>query len=341
MPKRQRRTVLFALATFAAALTHQATAQTTPPTSTQTSPTAAYPTRPVTLVIPFPAGGATDVLGRTLATKLGAALGQTVVVENRTGAGGTVGAATVAKAASDGYTLLMATSSTHSIGPAINPKIPYDAFKDFAPIAQVATAANVLLVSTTVPVTTAKAFADLLKANPGKYNFGSSGIGTIPHLTAELFKAQAGNVFAVHIPYRGTGLVIPDLMAGQVHFLMDSLVTAAPLVRDGKLRALAVTGAQRGSTLPDVPTFTEAGIPGMDASTWFGLFAPAGTDIAIVRRISDLMGQIVRSPDVTAQLTKLGADPVASTPEQFAQRVRGDFEQWSAMIKRANIKLEP
>lgn len=333
----QRRTAMFTVAILAATLTFNASAQTSAPSSAA----AAYPSRPVTLVIPFPAGGATDVLGRALAVKLGAALGQTVVVENRTGAGGSVGASSVAKAAPDGYTLLMATSSTHSIGPAINPKIPYDAFKDFAPIAQVATAANVLLVSTTVPVTTAKAFADLLKANPGKYNFGSSGIGTIPHLTAELFKAQAGNVFAVHIPYRGTGLVIPDLIAGQVHFLMDSLVTAAPLVRDGKLRALAVTGAQRGSTLPDVPTFTEAGIPGMDASTWFGLFAPAGTDAGIVKRISELMGQIVRSSDVTAQLSKLGADPVASTPEQFAQRVRGDYEQWSATIKRANIKLEP
>jgi tripartite-type tricarboxylate transporter receptor subunit TctC len=337
MPLHQRRIVLFALATLGAALTHQANAQTNLPTN----PTVSYPTRPVTLVIPFPAGGTTDVLGRALATKLSAALGQTVVVDNRTGAGGTVGAASVAKASPDGYTLLMATSSTHSIGPAINPKMPYDAFKDFAPITQVATAANVLLVSTTVPATTTKAFVDLLKANPGKYNFGSSGIGTITHLTAELFKAQAGNVFAVHIPYRGTGLVIPDLIAGQVHFLMDSLVTAAPLVRDGKLRALAVTGAQRSSALPEVPTFTEAGVPGMDASTWFGLFAPAGTDAAIVKRISELMGQIVRSPDVSAQLTKLGADPVASTPEQFAQRVRGDFEQWSATIKRANIKLEP
>jgi tripartite-type tricarboxylate transporter receptor subunit TctC len=300
----------------------------------------AYPNRTVRMVIPFPAGGATDVLGRVLAAKLSTAIGQQVIVENKPGAGGTIGADFVAKATPDGYTILMATSSTHSIGPAINPKIPYDAFKDFAPVAQVATAANVLVVAANNPAQSAKEFAALLKANPGKYNFGSSGIGTIPHLSAELFKAQAGNLFAVHIPYRGTQLVIPDLVSGQIAFLMDSLVTAAPHVRDGKLRALALTGSQRASTLPQVPTFDEAGIKGMDASTWFGIFAPAGTPAAIVGKLNQEINQIVRSPEVVSQLSKLGADPVSGTPEQFGRRVRIDFEQWSATIKRAGIKLD-
>jgi tripartite-type tricarboxylate transporter receptor subunit TctC len=328
-PAPNRRRTLLALAALPAAAR---------PVAAQTG---AWPSRSLRLVVPFPAGGATDVLGRVIAQKLSTALGQPVVVENRPGAGGTIGADAVAKAAPDGYTLLMSTSSTHSIGPALNPKIPYDAQKDFVPIVQVATSPNVLVVGSAFPSQDAKQLAALLKASPGKYNFGSSGIGTIPHLSAELFKWQAGNLFAVHIPYRGTGLVIPDLIAGQVAFLMDSVVTAAPLVRDGKLRALGITGSQRSTALPDVRTFAEQGIAGMDAaSTWFGLFAPAGTPADVVARVNREVNAMLKSPELLERLPKLGADAVGGTSEAFARQVRGDYEKWAAVIRRAGIKPE-
>ena len=300
----------------------------------------AWPTRPIRMVIPFPAGGATDVLGRVVAQRLSAGLGQQVIVENRPGAGGTIGADAVAKAAPDGYTILMSTSSTHSIGPALNARMPYDAQKDFVPVAHVATAPNVLVVGAAFPASDARQMVALLKANPGRYNFGSSGIGTIPHLSAELFKAQGGNLFAVHIPYRGTGLVIPDLIAGEIAFLMDSVVSAAPHVRDGKLKALAVTGRTRSGAMPEVPTFAEQGIAGMDAATWFGLFVPAGTAAPIVQRLNEEANAMLKSPEVIDRLSKLGADPAGGSPEAFARTVRSDRDQWAAVIRRANIRPE-
>ena len=255
-----------------------------------------WPTKPVRLVIPFPAGGATDIIGRTVAARLGVALGQQVIVENRPGAGGTIGSDAVAKSAPDGYTLLMATSSTHSIGPALNPKMPYDAVRDFAPVAHIANAPSVLVVGRDSPARTAPELIAMLKRNPGRYNFGSSGIGTYPHLSAEMFKWRAGGLFVVHIPYRGTGLVITDLVAGQTAFLMDSIVSAQSHIRDGKIRALAVTGAKRSTSLPAVPTFTELGIPGMEFSNWFGVFAPAGTPPDIVQRLNRELNAVMRSP---------------------------------------------
>ena len=300
----------------------------------------AWPTRPVRLVIPFPAGGATDIIGRTIAQKLGTALGQQVVVENRPGAGGTIGADAVAKAAPDGYTLLMATSSTHSIGPAINPKMPYDAFRDFAPIAHIANAPSVLLVGASAPVRTVQELVALLRKNPGRYNFGSSGIGTYPHLSAEMFKWRAGGLFVVHIPYRGTGLVITDLAAGQITFLMDSIVSAQPHISAGKVRPLAVSGAKRSSSLPAVPTFTESGIPGLEFSNWFGMFAPAGTPPDIVARLNRELNAITRSPDVVERLDRAGAEGAGGTPEQFARTYTDEHDSWKAVIKRANIKPE-
>ncbi|MCM5570191.1 tripartite tricarboxylate transporter substrate binding protein [Burkholderiaceae bacterium FT117] len=299
-----------------------------------------YPSRAIKLVIPFPAGGATDIVGRTIAQKLSVALGQNVIVENRPGAGGTIGADQVAKAAPDGYTLLMATSSTHSIGPLINPKIPYDPFKDFAPLAHVASAPSVLVVGGSAPVKTAGELIDLLKKNPGKYNFGSSGIGTYPHLAAEMFKWRAGNLFVVHIPYRGTGLVIPDLVTGQITFLMDSIVSAQTHIKDGRVRPLAVSGAVRSKSLPDVPTFKEIGVTGMEISNWFGMFAPAGTPAEIVQRINREVNAIVRQPDVVERFEKVGAEPAGGTAEQFGALYRAESENWKAVIKRANIKLD-
>jgi tripartite-type tricarboxylate transporter receptor subunit TctC len=296
--------------------------------------------KPIRLVIPFPPGGATDIVGRTLAQKLGAALGQQVVVDNKPGAGGALGADIVAKATPDGYTLLLSTSSTHSIGPAINPKLPYDAFRDFAPIAHVATAPSVLVVGKDFPAQTTQELVTLLKKNPGKYNFGSSGIGTYPHLSAEMFKWRAGGLFVVHIPYRGTGLVITDLVAGQIAFLMDSIVSAQPHIKDGKVRALAVSGAKRSPSLPQVPTFAAAGVPNMELSNWFGFFAPPGTPADMVQRVNRELNAIVRAGDVVERMASFGAEPGGGTPEQFAKLFRDEHESWKALIQRANIKPE-
>jgi tripartite-type tricarboxylate transporter receptor subunit TctC len=296
--------------------------------------------RTIRLVVPFPSGGATDVVARTLAQKLALALGQQVVVDNKPGAGGTIGADLVAKAAPDGYTLLMATSSTHSIGPALNAKLPYDAFKDFAPVAHVANAPSVLVVGQTFPAKTATELLALIKQNPGKYNFGSSGIGTYPHLAAEMLKLRAGGLFVVHIPYRGTGLVITDLVAGQVSFLMDSIVSAQPHVAAGRVRALAVSGSKRSSSMPTVPTFAELGVAGMEFNNWFGVFAPPGTPPELVARLNRELGAIVRSPDVLERFERLGADAASGTPEQFAKLARDEFEGWKAVIQRAGIKAE-
>jgi tripartite-type tricarboxylate transporter receptor subunit TctC len=297
--------------------------------------------KPLRLLIPFPAGGATDILGRTLAQKLSVALNQQVVVDNKPGAGGTIGADMAAKAPPDGYTILLATSSTHSIGPALNPgKMPYDAVKDFAPVAHVANAPSVLVVGQNSPAKTAPELIALLKKNPGKYNFGSSGIGTYPHLSAEMFKWRAGGLFVVHIPYRGTGLVVTDLVAGQITFLMDSIVSAQPHVKAGRVRALAVTGVKRSASLPGVPTFTELGVAGMEFSNWFGVFAPAGTPTDIVQRLNRELNAIVRSPDVIESFEKAGAEPAGGTREQFAKTFRDEGESWKQVIQRAGIKPE-
>ena len=322
----QRRTALFALPALAT-LPLSAAAQ-------------AWPVKPLRLVIPFPAGGATDIIGRLLAQKLGAALGQQVVIDNKPGAGGTIGADLVAKAPADGHTLLLATSSTHSIGPALNPKMPYDAFKDFAPIAHVANAPSVLVVGAGFPKGNALDLIKTLKASPGKYNFGSSGIGTYPHLSAEMFKWRAGGLFVVHIPYRGTGLVVTDLIAGQIAFLMDSVVSSQTHIQAGRVKPLAVSGSKRSASLPNVPTFAEQGVPGMEFSNWFGVLAPAGTPPEVVARLNRELGAIVKDPEVISTLARSVAEVVSSTSAQFAQVIRAEHEAWKAVIQRAGIKAD-
>ena len=299
----------------------------------------AYPAKPVRLVVPFPAGGATDILARTISLRASEKLGQQIIIDNRPGAGGTIGSDHVAKATPDGYTLLIATGSTHSIGPIINSKIPYNVERDFAPVSYIARTSSVLVVPNSLPVKNLQEFIALLKANPGKYNYGSSGNGTNSHLSGELFKAQAG-VFMTHIPYRGTGLVFTDMVAGQVHMLMDNYVTAQSNIRDGKLRVLGVTSLQRLPFMPDVPTLSEQGLKGFDVSNWFGIYAPKGTPADVVARVGTAFNQALQEPDLQKRLAALGATPTGSTPEQMATVVAGDTVKWSKLIRDRKIVVE-
>ena len=281
-----------------------------------------YPTKPVRMIVPFPAGGATDILARALSQKLGEKIGQTVVVENRPGAGGTIGADTASKSAADGYTLLLATSSTHSIGPAINPKIPYNAETDFTPIVYVASSPNIVLVPNTSPAKTMREFIDYARKNPGKLNYASSGNGTIVHLTTEYFKAQS-DTFILHIPYRGTALAIPDLVSGKIDVLFDSFVTGMPHVRDGKLRALAVTTAKRSALAPDMPTVSEV-LPGFESVTWFGLYGPKNMPADLTAKVNQAVNAALADSDVKERFARLGAEPTGGSPQAFAAMVKTD-----------------
>ena len=297
-----------------------------------------YPAKPIRLIVPFPAGGATDILARALSQKLGEKIGQTVVVENRPGAGGTIGADAASKSAADGYTLLLATSSTHSIGPAINPKIPYNAETDFTPIAYVASSPNVVVVPNTLPVKTMREFIDYARKNPGKLNYASSGNGTIVHLTTEYFKAQS-DTFILHIPYRGTALAIPDLVSGKVDVMFDSFVTGMPHVKDGKLRALAVTSAKRSALAPDMPTVAET-LPGFDSVTWFGLYGPKGLPQDLTAKVNQAVNAALADTDVKDRFARLGAEPAGGTPQTFAAMVKADNAKWKKIIADRKIFVE-
>ena len=299
---------------------------------------AAYPNKPIRLIVPFPAGGATDILARALSQKLGEKIGQTVVVENRPGAGGTIGADAAAKSVADGYTLLLATSSTHSIGPAINPKIPYNAETDFTPIAYVASSPNVVVVPNTLPVKTMRELIDYARKNPGKLNYASSGNGTIVHLTTEYFKAESGT-FILHIPYRGTALAIPDLVSGKVDVLFDSFVTGMPHVRDGKLRALAVTSAKRSALAPDMPTVSEV-LPGFESVTWFGLYGPKAMPQDLTLKVNQAVNAALADADIKERFARLGAEPAGGTPQAFAAMVKADNSKWKKIIADRKISVE-
>ena len=282
----------------------------------------AYPNKPIRLIVPFPAGGATDILARALSQKLGEKIGQSVVVENRPGAGGTIGADAASKAAPDGYTLLLAASSTHSIGPAINPKIPYNAEADFTPLAYVASSLNIVVVPNTLPVKSMRELIDYVRKNPGKLNYASSGNGTVVHETTEYFKAQS-DTFILHIPYRGTALAIADLVSGKVDVLFDSFVTGMPHVKDGRLRAAAVTSARRSVLAPDLPTVAET-LPGFDSITWFGLYGPKGMAPELAGKVNQAVNAALADADVKERFARLGAEPAGGSSQAFAATVKID-----------------
>ena len=298
----------------------------------------AQSSKPIRLVVPFPAGGATDLFARTLSQKMGERLGTSIVIDNKPGAGGSLGSDMAVKAAADGQTLLFTTTSTHSIGPAIGAKLPYDTVRDFTPIAHVGNAPSIMLVPNSSPAKTVKEWIEYAKKNPGKLNYASSGNGTIVQLTAELFKAQAG-VFVTHIPYKGTGLAIPDLVAGQLDVLFDSLSTGMPHVRDGRLRALAVTTLKRTPLAPDLPPVADT-LPGFESNTWFGLYGPKGLPADVVNRVNAAANQALSDPEVRAKLTTLGIEPVTSTPAQLAKMVAEDQAKWRRIIAERKIVNE-
>jgi len=297
-----------------------------------------YPSKPIRLIVPFPAGGATDIFARTLSQKLAEKLGTSVVVDNKPGAGGTLGSDMVAKAPPDGYTLLLATSSTHSIGPNLNPKMPYDAVRDFTPIGQVGNAPSIMLVPNSSPAKTVQEWIDYARKNPGRLNYASSGNGTIVQLTAELFKSQAG-VFVVHIPYKGTALAMPDLISGKVDVLFDSLPTGLPHVRDGRLRALGVTTAQRTPLAPGVPPISEV-LPGYESTTWFGVFGPPGLRAELVNRINTAANQALKEAEVADKLQKLGIEAVGGTPAEFTSMLASESAKWKKIINERKISID-
>ncbi len=294
-----------------------------------------YPQKPIRMIVPFPAGGATDILARALSQKLGEKIGQAVIVDNRPGAGGTIGADAAARSPADGYTLLLATSSTHSIGPAINPKIPYNADADFTPVAYVASSPNIVLVPNSSTSKTMREFIDHARKNPGRLNYASSGDGTIVHLTTEYFKAESGT-FILHIPYRGTALAMPDLISGKVDVLFDSLVTGMPHVKDGKLRALGVTSLKRTALAPDLPAVAET-LPGFESVTWFGVYGPKGLPADLVGKVNQAVNSALAEPEVKDRFARLGAEPTGGTPQAFAAMVRADTAKWKKIIAERKI----
>ncbi len=298
-----------------------------------------YPAKPLKMIIPYPPGGGNDTLGRLFAAKLGDRMGQPVVVENRPGAGTLIGTELAAKSPPDGYTILLSSIATHALSPNLYAKVPYDPIRDFAPITLLGIAPTVLVVPADLP---AKDLAELVaaaKAKPGGLAYASGGNGTPPHINGEVFKSVAG-VDLLHVPYKGGGPALVDLMAGRVQVMLDTAASAMPHVRSGKLRALAITGARRSPEYPDIPTFAEAGLPGYDTNAWYSMHAPAGTPPEIVRRLNAELVASLKDPDVQARFKQLTTEPVGNTPEEFAAFVKAELDKYARVIKNAGIRLD-
>jgi tripartite-type tricarboxylate transporter receptor subunit TctC len=298
-----------------------------------------WPSKPLKMIVPFPPGGAVDILGRAISTKLSDALGQGVVVENRAGAGGAVGSEAAAKSAPDGYTFLMGSTSTISINPALVSKPTYDPEHDFVPVSQVAFVPHMLVAAMSVPASNLKEFIAYAKANPGKLNYASAGSGTPHHIAGEMFKQLAG-VDMIHVPYKGTGPAINDLLAGQVSFMSVEILAALPHVRAGKLRALGVATPARSDVAPEVPTVAEAGLPGFEVTAWYGVFAPAGTPPEALKRVAAEVAKAVAAADFRERLSNLGAAPVGSTPEAFETFLKAENARWAKAVKASGAKLD-
>ena len=297
-----------------------------------------YPTRPIRFILPFPPGGGTDILGRMIAERLSAHLGQPVVTENRGGAGGNVGAEAAARSAPDGYTIVLVAPSL-AISPSLYSKLNYDPVRDFAPVSLVATVPNVMITQASLPVQTLQEFIALARAKPGGLNFGSGGAGTSNHLAGELFNLVTG-VKLVHIPYKGVNLAMQDVLAGNIHLAVIGIPAAAPHIKAGRLRALALVAPQRSSALPEVPTVAEAGLPDFEVTTWYGVLAPAGTPRTIVTRLNSELVKIMHSPELKERLAATGTDPFTSTPEEFAAYIKREIAKWGEVIRKAGVKAD-
>ncbi len=315
-----------------------ATALLSPGTAFAQAGAEAYPVKPVRVVIGLAPGGGTDIQARLFSQKLSENLGRPFVVENRTGAGGTIAYAQIAKSPPDGYTLLGVTSG-YTITPAVYSKLPYDPVKDFAPISLVAQAPFLLLTHPSLPVRSVKDLLALARAKPMMLDCGSAGHGTSTHMAFELFRTMAG-VKITHIPYKGTGPALIDAMAGQVHMLFGNVLSSLTHVKTGKLRALAVTTVKRSMVLPDLPTVSESGVPGYENSTWFGLLAPAGTPAAVLNKLNSELVKASQSPDIVERLAPDGGEPVGSTPEHFGRHIASEITRWRKVVKDAGMKVE-
>ncbi len=298
-----------------------------------------YPAKTIRMIVPFPAGGATDIIARLVAQKLTEALGQQVIVDNRGGAAGTIGSDLAAKAPADGYTILIGTSSTHAIAQSLYAKLPYDSVKDFASVVGLATATIVLSAHPSVPAKTVKDLIALAKARPNALSFASSGNGGVSHLVGEMFKAQAG-VQMLHVPYKGDAQALADLAGGQVSLEFGTALSFLPYIQSGKLKALAVTSLQRSQVMPEVPTVAESGLKGFEALQWFGVFAPAGTRADVVARLNGEIVKILRTSDMRERLTKLGCDVRADTPDEFAAFQKAEITKWARVVKDSGARID-
>jgi tripartite-type tricarboxylate transporter receptor subunit TctC len=298
-----------------------------------------YPSKPIRFVIPYPPGGPLDAVARLTAQKVSETVKQPVIVDNKPGAGGNIGADIVAKSPADGYTILMGAVATHAINPTLYASIPYDPVRDFAPVTQLASTPNILIVNPSIPASNVREFIAYAKANPGKLNFGSGSTGSAGHLAGELFKSMAG-IEMTHVPYKGAAPAMQDLVGGQIQLMFDNLASALGQVRAGKVKGLAVTTAKRTPLAPDLPTIAESGLPGFDISTWFGIFVPAGTPREVVDRLHAEFTRALAAPDVREKILNLGAEPVGNRPEEFAAYIKREAEKYARVIKASGAKAD-